>query len=299
MSRWAGVSASNYRMVVIFGFGPGSPEDLGEVAPCVCPNCHNQVFLHHVRSKKSVRLYFVPVVPYGTDDYLVCPVCSRGLQISDAQLRHVRPMSSATASFRAGRLPQARYTTQVERFWRQLGVNPAGQQLVTPASPGASAPAQPGIPVRSPTSAQPPPVATDDQTSWLSQLHKLAQLHDQGVLSDAVLCGRQATHPGTEEAALAAGADSLQRLAKPPEVAGTTLGRVTISRNRSDKILHKRPDCHEDSASMVPRSAAEVIRSVRVIRRQSLWLSRLGVVLDSGLSADEAAEWLRLTGIWH
>jgi uncharacterized protein YbaR (Trm112 family) len=172
-------------MVVIFGFGPGNPEDMGEVAPYVCPNCHNQVFLHHVRSKKSVRLYFVPVVPYGTDDYLVCPVCSRGLQISDAQLRYIRSMSGATASFRAGRLTQARYTAQVKRFWRQLGVNPAGQQLVTPASPGASAPAQPAIPVRSPTSAQPPPVAADDQTSWLSQLHKLVQLHDQGVLSDA------------------------------------------------------------------------------------------------------------------
>jgi len=41
-------------MVVIFGFGAGKQEDLGEVAPAVCPNCHNQVFLHHVRSKKSV-----------------------------------------------------------------------------------------------------------------------------------------------------------------------------------------------------------------------------------------------------
>ena len=128
-------------MVVIFGFGAGSPEDQGEVAPCVCPNCHNQVFLHHVRSKKSVRLYFVPVVPYGTDNYLVCPVCSQGLQVSDAQLRHVRSMSRATASFRTGRLPQARYMAQVEQFWRQLGVNPAGQQLVTPASPGAPVPA--------------------------------------------------------------------------------------------------------------------------------------------------------------
>ncbi len=172
-------------MVVIFGFGPGHPEDQGEVAPCVCPNCHNQVFLHHVRSKKSVRLYFVPVVPYGTDDYLVCPVCSRGLQISDAQLRYIRSMSGATASFRAGRLPEARYTAQVERFWRQLGVNPAGQQLVTPASPGAAAHAQPAIPVRSPAPAQSQPVVTDDQTSWISQLRKLAQLHDQGVLSDA------------------------------------------------------------------------------------------------------------------
>ena len=169
------------RMVVIFGFGRGSPEDQGEVAPCVCPNCHNQVFLHRVRSKKSVRLYFVPVVPYGTDDYLVCPVCSRGLQVKDAQLRHVRSMSSATASFRAGRLPQARYMAQVERFWRQLGLDPAGQQLVTAAQPGAPVPAQPGRPVR--TAASSP--AADDQESWISHLHQLAQLHDQGVLSDA------------------------------------------------------------------------------------------------------------------
>jgi hypothetical protein len=171
-------------MVVFFGFGPGHPEDQGEVAPCVCPNCHNQVFLHHVRSKKSVRLYFVPVVPYGTDDYLVCPVCSQGLQLSNTQLRYTRSMSDATASFRAGRLDESRYMAQVERFWRQLKVNPAGQQLVTPASPGAAAPAQPAVPVTSPAAAQSPRAAADDQTSWISQLNELTRLHDQGVLSD-------------------------------------------------------------------------------------------------------------------
>jgi hypothetical protein len=167
--------------MVVFGFGPGKPENLGEVAPCVCPNCHNQVFLHHVRSKKSVSLYFVPVVPYGTDDYLVCPVCSRGLQISSTQQRYIRPMTSATASFRTGRLTQERYMAQVEQFWRHLGVNPAGQQIVTPASHSAAVPAQspPGAP------SQPAAAAADDETSWISQLHKLAQLHDQGVLSDA------------------------------------------------------------------------------------------------------------------
>lgn len=50
-------SSCNYRMVAIFGFGSGSPEDQGEVAPRVCPHYHNQVFLHHVRSKNSVRLH--------------------------------------------------------------------------------------------------------------------------------------------------------------------------------------------------------------------------------------------------
>jgi len=182
--------------VVIFGFGPGKPEDLGEVAPSVCPNCHNQVFLHHVRSKKRVSLYFVPVVPYGTDEYLVCPICSRGLQISDAWRPYIRSMSGATASFRAGRLAEAPYLAQVERFWRQLGVNPAGQQLLAPGNPGAPAPARPPTPVQQAppaqpppagqgAPAQPPPVAADDEKSWISQLQKLAQLHDQGVLSDA------------------------------------------------------------------------------------------------------------------
>jgi uncharacterized protein YbaR (Trm112 family) len=172
-------------MVVIFGFGPGKQEDLGEVAPAVCPNCHNQVFLHHVRSKKSVRLYFVPVVPYGTDDYLVCPICSRGLQVSPAQLPHLRPMSNATAAFRAGRLAEPQYLAQAGVFWRELGVNPAGQQLLAPTSSGASVPARPASPVRPATPVEPAPVAANDEAAWISQLRKLAQLHDQGVLSDA------------------------------------------------------------------------------------------------------------------
>jgi Short C-terminal domain len=194
-------------MVVIFGFGEGKHEDLGEVAPAVCPNCHNQVFIHHVRSKKSVRLYFVPVVPYGANDYLVCPICSWGLQVSQAQLPHVRSMTSTVASFRAGRLDEGAYLAQVERFWRQLGVSPAGHQVVAagpaPAGPGPAGPVPSGVPQPvpaqqpprgaqrpgmaqpPPAAAQAPPAAADDDTSWLSQLQKLSQLHDQGVLSDA------------------------------------------------------------------------------------------------------------------
>ena len=136
-------------MVVIFGFGRDKQEDLGEVALAVCPNCHNQVFLHQVRSRKSVRLYFVPVVPYGTEDYLVCPVCSRGLQLSRAQLPHLPAMRSATASFRAGRLPEAQYRIRTEQFWRRLG-------SVWRASPGQGQPALAPLPLRRPQPPLPP-----------------------------------------------------------------------------------------------------------------------------------------------
>jgi uncharacterized protein YbaR (Trm112 family) len=179
--------------MVIFGFGRDQSDDQGEVAPGVCPNCHNQVFLHHVRSKKHVSLYFVPVVPYGTEDYLVCPICSRGLQLSSSQLPYVRSMSGATASFRRRRLPEAQYMAQVERFWRQLGVGLAPPGAAPPAPPAQAAPpaARPPYPPAGPVAPTPPvrpapsrATPADDEGSWIAQLHKLAQLHDQGVLSD-------------------------------------------------------------------------------------------------------------------
>ena len=180
-------------MVVIFGFGPGKQEDLGEAVQTVCPNCNNQVVLHHVRSKKSVRLYFVPVVPYGTDDYLVCPICSRGLQLSGTQLPHIGPMKRATAAFRAGRLSEADYLRQTDLFWRAMGVNVTGQPVPgggpaaapapPPPAPAGPAPAAPAPPAGS--AAAQSPSAAADETSWLAQLRKLAQLHEEGVLSDA------------------------------------------------------------------------------------------------------------------
>jgi hypothetical protein len=51
-----------------------------------------------------------------------------------------------------------------------------------------------------------------------------------------------------------------------------------IPRNRSDKILHKRPGGRGASASLATRCVGEVIRSVGASRRQSLWLSSLRVV---------------------
>jgi len=180
-------------MVVIFGFGPGKQEDLGEAVQVVCPNCNNQVVLHHVRSKKTVRLYFVPVVPYGTDDYLVCPVCSRGMQLSRAQLPHLASIKRATASFRTGRLSPADYAAQAELFWRAMGVHVTGRPVgpggpaAAPAPPPpapAPVPPAPRAPAEPATAAQPAPAA-GDETSWLAQLRKLAQLHEEGVLSDA------------------------------------------------------------------------------------------------------------------
>src|SRR3954469_15759314 len=122
-------------MVLIFGFGPGQAQDLGEVAPVVCPNCNNNVFMHRVQTKKSVRLYFVPVVPYGTDEYLLCPVCSKGLPIPEPKLHFVGSMQAGTKAYRAGRVDEAAYRGQVANFFAQLGLAPAAPAPPPPLQP--------------------------------------------------------------------------------------------------------------------------------------------------------------------
>ena len=87
-------------MVLIFGWGAGQAQDLGEVAPTTCPNCHNEVFLHHIRSDKHVSLYFIPLVPYGSNEYLACPICRHGLQIHPGQQTAVARMHATTNAFR-------------------------------------------------------------------------------------------------------------------------------------------------------------------------------------------------------
>jgi hypothetical protein len=60
-------------MVIIFGFGDDA-RDYGPAAPATCPNCHNIVYLHHIHSERKFSLYFVPLVPISSNEYLACPI---------------------------------------------------------------------------------------------------------------------------------------------------------------------------------------------------------------------------------
>ena len=163
-------------MVMIVGWGAGEAQDLGEVAPATCPNCHNHVFLHHIRSEKRISLYFIPIVPYGSNEYLACPICRSGLQLRPENRPAVEQMRATTSQFRRGALPQDPYQARVERFWRTLGVGPSGKQVVRPA---------PTIPSPATVAAQPANAVVPPAGPSLSdRLVGLAKLHADGILTD-------------------------------------------------------------------------------------------------------------------
>jgi hypothetical protein len=156
-------------VVLIFGWGRGPVEDRGEVAPLRCPNCHNDAFFHKIRSTKRISLFFVPVMPYGTDEYLACPVCGHGLQIALGHQAAVEGMRVATIEFRAGRVTEPAYRDQTFAFWRSMGVESAAGAVPSGSS---------GADVSGAGAA--PPV----EASLADRLADLARLHAEGILTD-------------------------------------------------------------------------------------------------------------------
>ena len=167
-----GVSWYNPGMILIVGWGSGVTQDLGETVPVVCPNCHNHVFLHEIRSNKSISVYFVPVVPYASNAYLACPICRFGLQLKPDQVATAETMRARTGRFRRGLEPEPGYRVAVDRFLRTVGVAPSGAQVLAPP---------PAIPPPAAVGQVAPPAPA---SSLADQLASLARLRGDGLLTE-------------------------------------------------------------------------------------------------------------------
>ena len=170
-------------MVVIFGWGSGEAQDLGEIAPVVCPNCHNDVFLHHIKSDKQVSLYFVPLAHYGTDEYLACPICRHGLHVAPEHLREVDQMQASTSLYRRGAVRPPSTAPRSRRSgsgwaWRRRATRWSAPQRRSrqraPPPPGGAGSARGG---RAVAAADVPPAPYDALAGY-------AKLHADGVLTD-------------------------------------------------------------------------------------------------------------------
>ena len=162
-------------MVVIFGWGQDA-QDHGEVALLVCPNCHNQVYMHDIRSQGKISLYFVPLIPTGSHEYLACPICRHGVAVPPGHQSAVERMRATTNQFKRGGAPLDYYTAAADAFWRSLGVNPSATQPVAGVGPVAGAgPVPPAGPAAAPASS--PAVA--------AEVARLEGLHTAGVLTDS------------------------------------------------------------------------------------------------------------------
>jgi len=71
---------------LIFSWGRVRVNDRGPAVAKCCPRCNNDVQLRLVTATKWAGLFMIPMVPYGRQHYLLCPVCRTGPQLGPHEL---------------------------------------------------------------------------------------------------------------------------------------------------------------------------------------------------------------------
>lgn len=101
--------------MIIFGWGHRKTKDYGPTAIVDCANCKNKDFWHLVHLRDYFTLLFIPVFPYESKHYLLCKVCSKGIELSKAGTEHAKKLNQATASYLAQQMSQEVYEETVAR----------------------------------------------------------------------------------------------------------------------------------------------------------------------------------------
>jgi hypothetical protein len=130
--------------MIIFGWGRGKTKDHGAAAPLVCPQCHNQTFYRYFSVTKWMTLFFIPVIPYSTKHFLVCPVCTRAVALDAAGRERAKQMAELTASYQAGAMSQDEYLNRMRGVAGDL-LGGSGTPAISPTEPAAELPAPPPV----------------------------------------------------------------------------------------------------------------------------------------------------------
>jgi putative oligomerization/nucleic acid binding protein/zinc ribbon protein len=169
-------------VVLIFGWGSSGAQDRGEVAPLRCPNCHNDVYMHAVKSDKELSLYFIPLVPYASDEYLACPVCRAAIKTTPDHRSAIQSMIASTRLWKSNAMAPADYEHRTRFFWSQLGMAP--QHVVIPGTASAQPAAELASPLPAPAAVPAAPAPTPASPTTADRLAELARLRDDGILTE-------------------------------------------------------------------------------------------------------------------
>ena len=101
-------------MFIIFGAKRGGAEDLGATIPMACPNCKNEVFFHLAKSCGKATLFFVPILTYNTQYFMVCEGCNFAFEIDNEKAMCALDLIPTTTAFREQRLPREEYVKQLQ-----------------------------------------------------------------------------------------------------------------------------------------------------------------------------------------
>lgn len=79
-------------------------------------------------------LFFIPVIPYKTEWWLLCPTCQYGITLESEQVEKIRPVAEANHQLSKGEI------TETEYFARMAALNGTEETKVIEAEPAQALP---------------------------------------------------------------------------------------------------------------------------------------------------------------
>jgi hypothetical protein len=150
-------------MLILFGFGYRTVRDHGPTVFQRCPNCHNEVWFRLLTIRRWFTLFFIPIFPYSSQHLFLCPTCSRGADLSGADLARALQLNALAEQYAGSLIGADAYMARVAELTGQAPpglASPPGQYQTAEQVLGG-APSDPGALVPPPPRAAPapPPVA--------------------------------------------------------------------------------------------------------------------------------------------
>lgn len=100
-------------MFILFGWGKRTHTDHGPTLPVNCPTCHNQTYWRYKHYRTWFTLFFIPVIPYGSDHYLLCDICQQGIVLNEQQREPARVLAGHTGMYLAQQMSLPDYETKL------------------------------------------------------------------------------------------------------------------------------------------------------------------------------------------
>jgi hypothetical protein len=70
--------------------------------------------------KKSISLFFIPILPYDSEYLLICPICSRGWVVKESNVDAAKEMNEITTRFQNEEIKERTYKKHTQKFKKIL-----------------------------------------------------------------------------------------------------------------------------------------------------------------------------------
>jgi len=106
----------------LFIFGRKTKKDYGPTLLLTCPNCTNETFFNLVYIKTWLEYFWIKIFPYKKRYYLLCDICSRGVELRKSEIDTVKRLNEATMAYLNKSISAEQYKAALSEGRSELGI---------------------------------------------------------------------------------------------------------------------------------------------------------------------------------